>query len=808
MSTSWFFKSRQMSEAGKELLLREALVSHARSSRDRQTLETILKDRRPLEDILSFFSSFYLYNYQGLRLLKPAASNTTSDEQSQALVDEERRLLELEIRQLLGDRQRQELEVARLVSESIILLCEAAEEGQDHLLNDTRRVLSDLFKSIPSDYCPTMTIDLLNELTGWGQKTRDELYVRASGPKESSLSLREEMMREHEHECIEISLLKRMVQRIRPGATHIGELLNLTDLDSELVNEIVQAIVSRIPRNVSSRRALMAAEKVRSTLIETLQSEIEVPRTVYEMEQHFSSIAARRLLEVLKQREVDAIEVLGAYLRLDPADVRAALRSGGIPDSPTLLKALEGVGSAQSQEESGYSDAQFEVIDRSIKTLERLEGVLEKQVKGFLRSRGFRSSDIESVRVDFLAKPRGSLMAIEQQVLDELQKRVRVPPPEEVAQLLEVRRSASQRQGIHAGPSLAELSEQRRLAEVGVNIGKDLLWHLMVSVVTNLTRILELYLRSKQDLLRFRALLKSIWEDQASEFQFVREEVLVDVLSRRMVEMKCVLPELETETISIWMHSRLSSSDLTTAENDLRSTPSPVFEGVATRPLDMASLRFDNYAVAFDIMQRFLNRQRQALLEREQYAYEQRLKERELTESKKKSIDALQFIYTKAHTVLKAIGRVGTKGLEWSGTDSAKCSNLLSFYVASNRGRPVCQVCGSTPADGVCPTHGKGNMSLSDDFDSLSIFVMNAISDIKSGLIGPTAVPMSYSEARQIVQRELNNLRRRGRLTSKTNIKELLPGEVNHIVGPAIAEFIGSYFNDSLKYAARRTDLA
>lgn len=96
----------------------------------------------------------------------------------------------------------------------------------------------------------------------------------------------------------------------------------------------------------------------------------------------------------------------------------------------------------------------------------------------------------------------------------------------------------------------------------------------------------------------------------------------------------------------------------------------------------------------------------------------------------------------------------------------------------------------------------------SKDLDSLAVFVMRSISDIKRGLIGPQAEPMTWDEARVIIQREIGNLKRSGKLTSKTNLNAMLPGEINYIVGPALAKVIGRYFNNSLQYAARRADLA
>ena len=94
------------------------------------------------------------------------------------------------------------------------------------------------------------------------------------------------------------------------------------------------------------------------------------------------------------------------------------------------------------------------------------------------------------------------------------------------------------------------------------------------------------------------------------------------------------------------------------------------------------------------------------------------------------------------------------------------------------------------------------------DLDSLAVFLMRSISDIKRGLIGSKAEAMTWDEARVIVLREIVNLKRSGKLTSKTNLNAMLPGEINYIVGPALAKVIGQYFNNSLQYAARRANLA
>ena len=94
--------------------------------------------------------------------------------------------------------------------------------------------------------------------------------------------------------------------------------------------------------------------------------------------------------------------------------------------------------------------------------------------------------------------------------------------------------------------------------------------------------------------------------------------------------------------------------------------------------------------------------------------------------------------------------------------------------------------------------------------DNLSVFIMQSLFEIKEGLIGEGrgVEPMSWDKAKSTVEREIGVLKRRGKLTSKTNLKELMPGEINYIVGPAISAIVANYFNESLGYAARRADIA
>ncbi len=815
MSSAWIIKTPQMSEAGREILLREALITHIRSTRDRRILASIAGDARPLEDLFSFFSSFYVYNYHGLRLFSHADddSATPSIEEKTELEQEERRQLELEIRQLLGDGFREEVDIAQLASEFAITLCDkfGSLRTSPSPPDDLKRLFIEFLEKIPQDYSPNTSVDFINEITGWSIDTRKDLYTKASGLKETALTLRDELLREHEEEIIEISTLKRAIIKLKGHLEYLDHPIGPDDIPSSILDDIADAIWSHF-KSVRNIPALRAAHELRMNLLDLIEENIDVPTTFDEFEKLLSARVSTLFSSVIEKNPDSAFAIISHFVGIPESDIQAALRSQGVRDSLELAKGLAEQDTEEVESEgpeSSLSQEELEHIERSLRALEKIEQKLEGPVKGLLRAKGLRASELEKIKVDFLTKKRTDLLAIEQQVFSELKKKVRIPDPDEMKRLLELRERVKSGELAEIGATTgAEMVRQRVHKEAIASLRLDLVWHFMIGIMANISRVVETYLRSKQDMLRIRAVLKSIYEETEAELQYLREEILIDLISMRIYEMKCVHPDLDAPMVCSWFHARLSNKSLTAARDELDTTPSPVFEGIVETPLKLTELEFDNYAIAYDVMHRFLTKQRAAREKREEMAIEAKIREQEFIQKRRKNLDVLNFIYTKSHTVFRVIGRVGTKGLEWGPNDDMKCANLLSFYIKMNRGRPICKQCGAAPKDGVCPDHGKAYMGVADDMDNLSVFVMRALSDIKEGLMGAQATPVTWEKARSIVQREIAALKRKGRITSKTNLRELLPGEINNIIGPKIAQLIGKQFNESLVYAARRANLA
>ena len=813
MASSWVLKTRQMSEAGKEILLREALASHMRSTRDRQLFQELLKETQPLQDVFSFFAAFYLHSYQGIRLLRPSEEPGAGSEMKDELGVEERRQLELEVRQLFSDKQRQEIDVARIASELTIRLID--ELGGSSPSSDVVNIdlIKNTLSQIPSEYNGNHDIDLILEVTGWGQQWRHELYIKASGLKESSLSLRDELQKEHPSEVPETTILRMGLEKMIGSVEYAKGRLTDVIIPATSWDAIASAISERFCKPLEALKGLRYAHEIRLAMLEALEEEFDIPTTLEGYESRMGQVVMNKAADILTTDPGHALETISSFLHVSVDDIKAQLRRKGINDpsiiGPGLKSLTEETIPDSSQPE--VSKDEMEMLERSLKTLEKIERALEGPVKGMLRSKGMRVLELDKIDIDMFTKDRSKLYGIEIEVLEALKKKMRVPPPEEVTRLLKTREQVQSGALSSLGISTArDFSQQRTEEETVLSLRLDFIWHFTIGILTNLTRVVESYIRSKQDLLRIKALLKSIYEDTDMTLQYLREEILIDLASMRIYELKVLFPELDAKTICTWMHARFSNKDMMAAEKDLDNTTSPVFEGVIDKSLDMSNLEFDNYAIAYDIMHRFLKQQRLEKLAKEDFAFETKQKEKRRIEEKKEGIDVLMYLHNKGRTVFRAISRVGTKGLEWTPNDTTKCANLLAYYIKTNRGRKICTSCGEIPKDGKCSKHGTNFLKDSSDMDNLSVFIMRSLFEIKEGLIGEGrgVEPMSWDKAKSTVEREIGILKRKGKLTSKTNLKELLPGEINYIVGPALCAIVGKYFNESLGYAARRADIA
>jgi len=392
LASSWVLKTRQGSEAGKEILLREALTSHMRSTRDRQLFSEILAETQPIEDVFSFFASFYLHSYQGIRLVSAIDAPEHTPEGKNELGQEERRQLELEVRQLFADKQREEIDTSRIFSELVIRLCDEL-AGTDSSTPDIKEKIIGLVKEylrkIPGDYTSNHDIDLILEITGWGQQWRDELYTKASGLKESSLSLREELLRDHPSEVPETTVLKMGLEHIYGRTEYAKGRLVDALVPVRSWEAIADAISVRFCRPMADLKGIKNANTIRLGLLEVIEEDFDTPTTIDDFENRLGDYVTGPLADILTSEPDLVLDILSNLLQISEDNLKAQLRRKGISDVSIIAEGLKGLTQTSTESPSSpqVSKDEMEMVERSLKTLEKLENTMNRPVKGLLYTR-------------------------------------------------------------------------------------------------------------------------------------------------------------------------------------------------------------------------------------------------------------------------------------------------------------------------------------------------------------------------------------------------------------------------------------
>ncbi|MDF1541479.1 MAG: hypothetical protein P1Q69_21450, partial [Candidatus Thorarchaeota archaeon] len=342
------------------------------------------------------------------------------------------------------------------------------------------------------------------------------------------------------------------------GTVRLLETRVLTDdFPVESWKRIATTIIDRILDTDSNVRAIRFAYDIRMATLDVMEQEIETPTTLEEYESTIGQVIVEEFGRLAADDSRLIFEVIGHFIALPTSEVATLLRQNGITDSAAIVSGLKAALDAASSpsedviEGPSYTKEQLEEMTRSLRFLEKIEHTLEKPIKGMLRAKGLRGMELEKISIEFLLKDRSKLLALEEQVLAELnEKKLRIPDQEEMQRLMNLREEF--KSGALTGSEISTSSEIRGQLDHGKSMESlrlDLVWHFTIGVLKNLARIVETYIRSKKDIQRAKTLLKSIYEDSEAQLQFLREEILIDLFSMRLYEMKVIHPELDATTV-------------------------------------------------------------------------------------------------------------------------------------------------------------------------------------------------------------------------------------------------------------------
>ena len=110
-----------------------------------------------------------------------------------------------------------------------------------------------------------------NDITGNGVKWRNDIYVKASGLKESSLSLRDELLRPHGEEVAEITVLKNGIEDT-VGSIRLLDTRTLTEeFPGARWEHLANSVITRLLDTELNIKAIRIAYQMKVATLDTLE---------------------------------------------------------------------------------------------------------------------------------------------------------------------------------------------------------------------------------------------------------------------------------------------------------------------------------------------------------------------------------------------------------------------------------------------------------------------------------------------------------------------------------------------------------
>ncbi|MEM3568437.1 MAG: hypothetical protein QXI20_02735 [Candidatus Jordarchaeales archaeon] len=763
--------------------VRQALSSFLASRSNWPQLTGIVGEQATLQEFVKAAMAIYVHGYIGVRTIPP----TSKEAASETAAEKELKDIFGEVSELLKDDFRMEIEVLeKKVDVELSTLKAKLSKKEEEVEKTITRHLAELSTS-PSR---THLIDFLGDLLGISYKFRSEFIKMTYGLKPLSIELEEEVRKPHEEECVEISTHLRVKKEL--GLVEGGEL-NIKDL-KQLSKNIASQALSHAPKDEGDLKLYAEAYEVKLQLVKTLR---EYSSKKASLSEFFNKIL-EKVLSYLKSKAHDDTllrrafsSLVGHHVGEEPEVNFEALKmtlSGGGAYSKIMGKLGE----------LGIDKRDLAFLLERCRRLERLRDTLIREVIPRLRGRGYA---VHGVNLEIFTLPPDKLSGLDEAVMREIKKYMSIPPPDEFKQLLE---DEARLRRILEATGFSEISILRATVEAEMvleEMVKQIMSKLFFECMGHASRVVELYNRAKKDGERFKMLFKVINDEEDENIRCVKEELLIELLLQRQKEMCEVFPKLNAEKICGFIWARQTNRTLNEALEEIKGTPSPLFLGVAGAKLNLGSMPPVSYSAAYDLSQRYLEFNRMQL----EVVQEAREKEAEAKEIAKREIyeriDPTGLLERKITIALRAPTGIEKAELEWSEKDTRKLEAMSKIFIGSEIGKTVCPYCARVVKGNSCPEHGyvepitEGPLEALAKFYFLSLKIIEELTERKSRELGKK---IEFRDALRVVRSIFSELRVRGKISPKSTEKNVMEGDMDRYLIPAVAKEIAEAYMKAL----------
>ncbi len=783
------------SEGARLFITTELLTSRLRRELDKEKIiemvQLINKNKKigKIEDFLIATGVVHLFHYVGLRTQAEMSDTLLTFDAEKVYDKTQKEHLFNELKDIIQDLVVKEIEIyEKELNLEIQLVKNTIEKNasKDPFKNQTyeennkklmHKTLISLFRRYPAQYF----YDFIGKIYDLADKKREEILIKASQLKATSLEIEQELKREYEDnekfiELITFNYLKQEINAKWELKGHVKQLETQKVLLNKMESDILKKLIDELPFSKIGLKAKLAALELKLEIIEYIKSIYDIEKSLEEIEEEIGKKIKFSLLKQALDGPQFFLNFLSEYLNQPFDEILEFLKKYQVNSVPAFCQAL----TVPIEPIKNKLD-QLYISDRELSQLSESGSLV--RVKTFFESyKGTKNEEsLISLTIERLVEEKNSNTDyILKLIFDEFKI-----SRERLKELLEIDKKLKdeillpfQIDGIN------QLRLTISLEEILKGLEKDLFYSIFKNFLHFFSRIIELYDKVKKDKEIILIAFKRISELKSSEkwIQVKLEDLIIEKIKRRQSEIQELLLKTDPLYINSFIFARLSNESIEKRKKDLNLTKSPIYQGILPISLKYENLPPISYATAYDLLMRIEMEYFEKKKEKEK-----KIAQKEETKKAEKTlqdVDTYSWIEKRISMAMMRIGKVDPTTLYWNENDSEKLSKMILLHTQVKEGNKICSTCGKY-IDNSCEKHPNASTLSGTVIENVASFYKFSTQKFKD---------IEYSRTLEIVNEEaLEILKKRG----KTDVNALVEGEIQDL-GKVMGEKLGKLMNKSL----------
>lgn len=710
------------------------IASHFRRESDKKKIYELCNQETTLKELLIASSAVHAFHYLGVHTINTLESGNISLENADLLEKREKKEIFEEISELLNDSIDLEINLMNLENDILEFIIQKimniSEEFSKKNIDELREDLENQILEILHNYPNVCFFDFVGDLSGLAEEIKSEIIQRSSKLRMISQEIEESLTEEiKENEYIELALTNGIHERMKKDF----EIENLKDLVMEtvpmrkLLTKIINNLLNLFPTSKRALDVFVDAIHFKKTLYSEFK-EYNSTKTDYEIfEYEISKKIQEKIRELSKNKTShEIIYFLEGLTEKNFAEILEIFTRFGITDISAFLNLLH------IDKDRFFSTLKLYGIEKmEIKKLSSpIDNPLTKAESALLKLKE-KIPEIENKTIkDFIDNPQPG----DNKILSEIEKEIQMSP-EDLIKLFKKKRLIDQKiikpLDIANYSSLVLLFEHQNILD---NISREIFFAFFSKISRQISRILESYIKIKQDQSIYLLGLKKISSTNENWVKVKIEELIIERLMKRQRELAIVFnAERDPFLVNGFMLARFLNTKLNDAAEMLKKEPSVVYFGVKPLTLPMDLISPVSYCIAFDLLERYKVSQERRLLHVESIAIKENAKiEEKKAEIKKAQQDStFNWIDRKISSSIMRVSSLNPSLLYWTEKDNSMCSDNIKLH-SELQNVMLCATCYNLFDNESCPEHPENCRSATsiDLFTHYYYFALNRIKEL------------------------------------------------------------------------------